>query len=116
MSEVDEPGGGSTESAARLPRLGGARRRPAAIVVDVLAVVGLIGGVGAVLVGGRATIAHVDRVRRALGGEPPADGIDWVTLVAMVDALVSNSACVPSLLTRVSAPHMLSSVLFACQA
>lgn len=59
------------------------RRRPATVVVDVLAVVGLIGTVVAVLVGARAALDLVDRARRAFGDDPPLDGIDWVTVVAM---------------------------------
>lgn len=72
------------EVADRLPRLGSLRRRPTTVVVDVLAAVGLVVTIVAVLVGARAAVDLVDRVRRAAGGAPPADGIDWLTLVAVI--------------------------------
>ncbi|WP_116999406.1 hypothetical protein [Desertimonas flava] len=59
------------------------RRRPATVLVDVLAAIGLVVTVVAVLVGASAALDLVDRARRAFGGSPPSDGIDWVTLAAM---------------------------------
>lgn len=67
-----------------LPRMSAVRRRPATIVVDVLAAIGVVGTVVAVLVGARAALDLVDRARRALGGTPPSRGIDWVALIAML--------------------------------
>jgi len=84
MSPEDEPHVRSADAGHRLlPRTAAMRRRPATIVVDVLAAIGLIGMVVAVLVGARAALDLVDRARRAVGDEPPADGVDWVTVAAI---------------------------------
>lgn len=72
-----------SENERLLPRMGAVRRRPATVVVDVLAAIGLVATVVAILVGARTAVDLVDRTRRALGGRPPTEGIDWVTLAAM---------------------------------
>jgi len=67
-------------------------------MVDALAVVGLVVTVVLFLVGMRIALDLADRLREALGGRPPAEGVDWFTVVVL--ALL---ALVPVLLVLLAA-------------
>lgn len=92
---MDEPAPATNATAPSTPMPARPSRwRTAAVVVDVLVVAAVVGSVVAVLVGVRALLDVVDRVRRAVGDSPPVDGVDWVTLVALAVVMAALAALV----------------------